>query len=123
MSALSTALKNKSADPVPKTIVFCRTKDKACQVYSLLKTASSPGVVSMYHASLTPETKAHTHEQFAQSTVRVLAATVAFGMVKLIFFIFQCGFLQGMDIPDIELVVVLGMPDTIAEFYQVCVST
>ena len=87
MYALSTALKNKSADPVPKTIVFCRTKDKACQVYSLLKTASSPGVVSMYHAS------------------------------------FQCGFLQGMDIPDIELVVVLGMPDTIAEFYQVCVST
>ena len=24
-----------------------------------------------------------------------------------------------MDIPDVELVVVLGMPDTIAEFYQV----
>ena len=82
MSALTAALKSEStsAGPIPKTIVFCRTKHKACEVYSLLKSAS-PRLVSMYHASLTPGTKAHTRDQFAKSDIRVLAATVAFGMV------------------------------------------
>ena len=83
MDGLITALK--SVDSVPKTVVFCRTKDKACQVYSLLRSAAPhcKDLVGVYHASLTPETKSHTRAMFTSCGIRVLAATIAFGMVGL----------------------------------------
>lgn len=100
-------LKEGPLSHIPKTIVFCKTKNICSKVYCCLsKTARDKSSVSMYHASLTQATKAQVHENFKSgSQLRCLAATIAFGM--------------GMDIPDVELVVVYGLPDTACQLYQV----
>ena len=88
LSGLTADLKAQKS--VPKTVIFCRTKEKACQVYDLLKSAApNKEMVGLYHASLTKETKAYTQEQFTNSNIRLLAATVAFGMVLTSFTILK----------------------------------
>ena len=103
-------------------IIFCQSKEAAVKVYRFLSgSAYRKESVSMFHASLTQNTK---QERFQSSTCtfRCLVATVAFGMVCI--FISSHWFLlsllqhvpaclsQGMDIVDIELVVVYSTPDT-----------
>lgn len=118
---------------VPKTLIFCQTKDAVCKVYKLLSKADCTGkLVSMFHASLTQATKSHMQHSFQSSSsgLRCLAATVAFGMVGPLIvyynslvatpFIFL---FQGIDIPDVELVIVHGVPDTMAQLYQVQCTT
>lgn len=71
-------------EQVPKTVVFCRTKNDCAKVYCFLnKSASTRNVISMYHSSLTQYTKALVQERFKSgSELRCLSATVAFGMVN-----------------------------------------
>ena len=120
LSGLTANMKTQKG--MPKAVIFCRTKEKACQVYDFLKSAApNKEMVGLYHASLTKETKAYTQEQFTKSNIRLLAATVAFGMVLTSFTVLKkidVNF-AGIDIPDIDWVLVLGMPDTISKFYQV----
>ena len=67
----------------PKTIIYTLTKNSACKVYEMLrKSVHNSHCVSMYHASLTPATKAHVHSEFQKGTLRCLVSTVAFGMVR-----------------------------------------
>ena len=54
--------------------------------------------VEAYHARLSPSARAKTHMDFLTGAVKVVAATVAFGM--------------GIDKPDIRLVVHYGAPKT-----------
>lgn len=70
-------------EEVPKTIIFCRTKNDCSKVYFFLrKYAQDKNSVSMYHSSLTQPTKAQVREKFKSGTqLRCLSATVAFGMV------------------------------------------
>ena len=83
LSGLTSRLKSQHF--IPKTLIFCKTKDVACKVYSILSGASSNRTsVGLFHASLTPSTKEATCESFRKSTIQVLAATVAFGMVRRI---------------------------------------
>ena len=76
-----------------------------------------------YHAGLTEETKFFIRQNFSSKTseMRCLCATVAFGMVRfLIFFdVSIIIFLQGMDIPDIRVVIVYWVPTSISQYYQV----
>ena len=97
-------MKNVDSVRVPKTVVFCRTKDKACEVYLFLRSAAphSKGSLGLYHASLTPETKSHTRAMFTNSDIRVLAATIAFEMVgprlvKFSVFMYIGFFFGGVD--------------------------
>ena len=60
--------------------------------------------VEAYHARLSPSARAKTHMDFLTGGVKVVAATVAFGM--------------GIDKPDIRLVVHYGAPKTMEEYYQ-----
>jgi superfamily II DNA helicase RecQ len=79
------ALKLKDPKNMPKTVVFCRTKNVAARIYYFLsKEAASRECVSMFHASLTDETKASVYRTFSSSNsvIRCLCATVAFGMVR-----------------------------------------
>ena len=81
----SLAIRLKEPKSLPKTLVFCRTKTSAAKVYLFLrKAASSPDAVSLYHASLTEETKTHVYNTFSSSdsVIRCLCATVSFGMVS-----------------------------------------
>ena len=70
---------------VPKTIIFCQTKNDAAKVYALLlKSAYSKHSVSMYHSSITQGTRTRVQEKFSTGTeLRCLTATIAFGMVNL----------------------------------------
>ena len=68
----------------PKPLSFVR-QSAAAKVYLFLrKAASSQDAVSLYHASLTEETKTHIYTMFSssESVIRCLCATVAFGMVS-----------------------------------------
>ena len=60
--------------------------------------------VGVYHARLSPSQRKKTHMDFLVGAVKVVAATVAFGM--------------GIDKPDIRLVVHYGAPKTMEEYYQ-----
>lgn len=71
---------------IPKTLIFVATKEAAVKVYKLLHhSAKCKASVSMFHASLTQGTKTHIVGQFQSSSsrLRILVATVAFGMVGL----------------------------------------
>ncbi len=57
-----------------------------------------------YHAGLSPEARAETSRAFAEGTVEVVAATVAFGM--------------GIDRPDVRAVIHLAPPGSIEAYYQ-----
>ena len=71
------------ASRVPKTIIFTQTKLKACNVYNHLNAASCmKGAVGMYHANLTAHNKALVHDQFKRGIMRILMATVAYGMIR-----------------------------------------
>ena len=81
----SLAMRLKEPKILPKTVIFCKTKNAAAKVYLFLhKAASSQDAVSLYHASLTEETKTHIYTMFSssESVIRCLCATVAFGMVS-----------------------------------------
>ena len=112
-----------SVSEVPKTIIFTPTKNEACNVYSHLNSASCmKGTVGMYHANLTTHNKALVHDQFKRGIMRILVATVAYGMVcrlilthnKIDIITFTC-----MDILNIQLVVVYGPSSTLTQLDQV----
>lgn len=71
-------------EEVPKTIIFCRTKNDCSKVYCFLcKSAQNKDAVSMYHSSLTQVTKTQVQDNFkCGAQLRCLSATIAFGMVK-----------------------------------------
>ncbi|XP_062605789.1 probable ATP-dependent DNA helicase RecS, partial [Saccostrea cucullata] len=101
-----------------KKIIIYVNSISACEgIYiwlhsTLCKNAYSGGVclenrlVEMYHASTDVESKGRIMESFCRPgcTVRVLIATVACGM--------------GMDIPDIALCVLWGLPPSMMQMWQ-----
>ena len=49
----------------PKMLIYTLTKNAACKVYELLsKSVHNKQCVGMYHASLSPATKAYMHTEF-----------------------------------------------------------
>ena len=89
MTGIISCLKGaKESKDIPKTLVFCRTKEAAVNMYRLLLQSSSRrDYVSMFHASLTKATKQAIQHNFQSPTsaLRCLVATVAFGMVSVLF--------------------------------------
>ena len=116
----------------PKTQIFCSTKSLACQILTFFKCNNVQGsFINMYHASLSEETKKAIYELFASplSPLRCLVSTVAFGMVR------QCNihiittatnfiliYMQGLDIADIQIVLLYGLPKSLSQCYQVSKS-
>lgn len=91
--------------------MYVPTKNTACKVYHHLQAASATKhSVGVYHANLTTSTKRLMYQEFSSSTskLRCLVATVAFG--KHVDFVTYYVYLLGMDIPDVDLVVVYGTP-------------
>ena len=120
----------------PKTVIFVKIKSVAVKVFAYLhRSAHLKGMVSMCHAKLSTETKEYIHHQFSShtSSLRCLCATVAFGLVSLaliqllqsshkVSLEFYHYTMQGMDIADIKLVIVYGLPTTMAMLYQVYIQ-
>jgi ATP-dependent DNA helicase RecQ len=84
-------------------IVYTQTRAAADKMGELLsKGGKRP--VSVYHAGLTPETRAANQAAFIESEDMVMVATVAFGM--------------GIDKPDVRFVAHAGIPKSIEAYYQ-----
>ena len=105
-------LRSSSPESIPKTLLFAQTKNAACRIYQMLNQAAvKKDYVGMFHADLTKQTKVSMQQAFSgvQSDMRCLIATIAWYVLAIYptcnvkLFIFQ-----GMDIPDIEVVVVYG---------------
>ncbi|MEK9139434.1 MAG: ATP-dependent DNA helicase RecQ, partial [Nitrospirota bacterium] len=83
-------------------LVYCATRRAVEEVAAWL--GQSHPSVGYYHAGLSDEERRMVHEEFRRGTVRILAATNAFGM--------------GIDKSDVRLVVHFDIPGSIEAYYQ-----
>jgi ATP-dependent DNA helicase RecQ len=84
-----------------KTIAYLYSKKK-CEEYA--EEFSDAYRTDYYHADVEPEERSNVHKNFTQKEIDILFATTAFGM--------------GINIPDIESVVHLQIPNSVEEYYQ-----
>ena len=108
--------------------MFAGTKNAVCRCYDMLsKHAVHRKYVGMFHASMAPTTKATRVVDFTSGTIRCLVSTVAFGMVCISYpnclymYLYVCSSSghQGMDIKDVDLVIVYGAPSSVNQLHQV----
>ncbi|MCI0843048.1 MAG: DNA helicase RecQ [Chloroflexi bacterium] len=83
-------------------IVYCSTRRSTETMASRLSADSVSALP--YHAGLEPEVRADHQERFLRDDVRVICATIAFGM--------------GVDKPNIRFVVHHDLPKNIESYYQ-----
>jgi ATP-dependent DNA helicase RecQ len=91
-----------SSRPGGAAIVYCLSRDRVEKVSSRLCAAGFNA--APYHAGLGASERRKTQEAFIRDDVRVIVATVAFGM--------------GIDKPDIRTVIHYDIPKTIESYYQ-----
>ncbi|MBN3926876.1 DNA helicase RecQ [Nostoc sp. NMS4] len=84
------------------TIIYALTRKKVDEL--TFKLQNDKVVVLPYHAGLTDEERSNNQTRFIRDDVRVMVATVAFGM--------------GINKPDVRLVVHFDMPRNIESYYQ-----
>ena len=97
----------KYSKDIPKTLIFCRSKDVLYKVYIHLVYSCSSitrGTVGQYHATMTLEGRSQHYGEFKCGKQRVMVATSAFGL--------------GVDIDDISEVILFGLPDSGSELVQ-----
>src|SRR5690606_2616005 len=81
-------------------IVYARTRNDCEELAALLV---SRGVDAVhYHAGIAD--RAGVQDRFMRGDVRVIVATIAFGM--------------GIDKPDIRFIIHFGLPDSLEAYYQ-----
>jgi len=91
-----------AARPDSSGIVYCLSRKSAEDIADLLR---SRGVSALpYHAGLAKETREANQRAFIRDDVRVIAATVAFGM--------------GIDKPDVRWIVHWDLPKDLEGYYQ-----
>jgi len=83
-------------------IIYCFSKK---QVNTLTALLQKNGIEARaYHADLSPSVRNSTQEQFLRDDIRVIVATIAFGM--------------GIDKPDVRYVIHYDLPKSIENYYQ-----
>jgi ATP-dependent DNA helicase RecQ len=83
-------------------LIYCATRRAVEEVAEWL--GQSHQSVGYYHAGLSDEERRLVHDDFRRGTVRILAATNAFGM--------------GIDKSDVRLVVHFDIPGSVEAYYQ-----
>lgn len=84
-----------------KTIVYLYSKKK-CEEYA--KLLADDHITNYFHAGRSPLEKKSVYDDFLEGRIEVMFATTAFGM--------------GINIPDIDAVIHLQIPNSIEEYYQ-----
>ncbi len=103
LSALETHLPDvRLASGRSGAVVYCATRRETERVAEFLKTQEL--AAAHYHAGLTPDEKRSVQEDFRVGTLRVIAATNAFGM--------------GIDKPDVRLVLHADIPGSLENYLQ-----
>lgn len=96
LTALLTHYKDQSV------IIYCFSRK---DTEALAQDLSDSGLQALpYHAGLSRDVRASTQEQFIADEVKIIVATIAFGM--------------GIDKPDVRLVVHMDLPKTMEAYYQ-----
>ncbi len=83
-------------------IVYCRSRKETMKITELLRMQNIPA--DFYHAGLSSEKRTEKQDAWINNKTRIIVCTNAFGM--------------GIDKPDVRIVVHLGMPDCIENYYQ-----
>jgi ATP-dependent DNA helicase RecQ len=83
-------------------LVYCATRRAVEEVAEWLERSHQS--VGYYHAGLSDEERQLVHDDFRRGTVRILAATNAFGM--------------GIDKSDVRLVIHFDIPGSVEAYYQ-----
>ncbi len=88
--------------PTGRILIYCGTRKQSEAVCEALSQEFSG--IGFYHAGLDADERLRLQNEFAAGTIRVLAATNAFGM--------------GIDHPDVRLVAHYQMPANVEGYYQ-----
>ncbi len=91
-----------NARPDESGIIYCRTKKQLESLYQELVTRGIPALP--YHADLDDADRKRNQQSFINGDVRVMVATIAFGM--------------GIDKEDIRFVLHVGLPNEPESYYQ-----
>lgn len=84
------------------TIIYCLTRKKVDEL--TFKLQNDKIVALSYHAGLTDEERSSNQTRFIRDDVRVMVATIAFGM--------------GINKPDVRLVIHFDLPRNLESYYQ-----
>lgn len=84
------------------TIIYTQTRKKCENIYELLNSNNIPCL--KYHGGMSPKNKNKNHNLFVKDEVKVIVATISFGM--------------GIDKPDIRNIIIYGCPKNIETYYQ-----
>lgn len=83
-------------------IIYTQTRKSVEKIYEIIKETGMS--VGYYHAGLSAKEKTDTHNKFIRDEIKVIVATICFGM--------------GIDKPDIRKVINYGTPANIETYYQ-----
>lgn len=90
------------AHPDASGIIYCSSR---AGTEDLARRLARDGVAATaYHAGLSPDQRRERQEAFARDNMRVIIATIAFGM--------------GIDKPDVRFVIHYDLPRTLENYYQ-----
>jgi ATP-dependent DNA helicase RecQ len=98
-SRLTAFIKSRGHD---SGIVYCQSRKRSEELAATLRTSGIPAVC--YHAGLDPSERARNQEAFLRDEVRVVCATIAFGM--------------GINKPDVRFVIHADLPKNLEGYYQ-----
>ncbi len=88
--------------PDGAAIVYCSSRDGTERLAAEL--SSNNWLALPYHAGMDQEVRRDTQERFIRDEVRIIVATIAFGM--------------GIDKPDVRLIAHYDLPKTLEGYYQ-----
>lgn len=100
MKQIETSLLSKFRDQTG--IIYCHSKNSCEQTSE--KLIKSGVKCAFYHAGMTPEDRLDIQKKWQQGIIRVICATIAFGM--------------GIDKADVRFVIHLTLPRTLEGYYQ-----
>lgn len=83
-------------------IVYCISRKMTEETASVISANGIP--CGVYHSGLSTKSRNKTHDEFIHDRIRVVVATVAFGM--------------GINKPDVRLVIHYGAPKDVESYYQ-----
>ena len=83
-------------------IIYCLSRKKVEELSEILK--ANDIQTAPYHAGLDSETRSQTQDDFLMENIKVIVATIAFGM--------------GIDKPDVRFVIHYDIPKSLEGYYQ-----
>ena len=104
-SLIQTHFSDSKTGKIQSGIVYCLSQKECDDTAEKLSNLVRNLTVRPYHAGLSHDERSQTQQDWIQDKVRVVCATIAFGM--------------GIDKPDVRFVVHQSLPKSIEGYYQV----